>query len=68
MFPDSKIAKSLQMGPNKIGYSIKHGFGLYFKGLLTEVLNRFPWVVVSFDEPLNKNPNMANGFTNSILE
>ena len=56
MFPDSKIAKSLQMGPNKIRYSIKHGFGLYFRGLLTEVLNRFPWLVASFDEPLNKKP------------
>ena len=44
MFPDSKIAKSFQLRPNQIGYSITHGVGPYFKGFL----------VVSFDESLNK--------------
>ena len=42
MFPDSKIAKSFQMGPNKIGYSITHGLAPYFEGLLIEHLNQSP--------------------------
>ncbi|XP_065641075.1 uncharacterized protein LOC124818972 [Hydra vulgaris] len=54
MFPDSEIAKSLQMGPNKVGYSITHGLGPYFKGLLKQQMSLSPWLVVSFDESLNK--------------
>ena len=48
MFPDSKIAKSFQMGPNKIGYSITHGLGPYSKGLLMVQLNQSSWFIVSF--------------------
>ena len=42
MFPDRKIAKSFQMGPKKIGYSITHGLAPYFEGLLIEHLNQSP--------------------------
>ena len=69
MFPDSKIAKSFHMGPNKIGYSITHGLGPYSKDLLMEQLNQSLWLVVSFDESLNnKNPDMSNGLTYSTQE
>ena len=69
MFPDSKIAKSFQMRPNKIGYRMTNSLDLYFKGLLIEQLNQSPWLIMSFDESLNKkNPNMSNGFTYSTLE
>ena len=44
MFPDSKIAK-FQVGPNTC-----------FKGLLIKQLNQSHWLVVSFDESLNKKP------------
>ena len=54
MFPDSKITKSFQMRPNKIGYSMANSLDLYFKGLLIEQLNQSPWLVMSFDESLNK--------------
>ena len=54
MFPDSKIVESFQMGPNKIGYNITHGLGPYFKVLRIEQLNQSPWLVVSFDESINK--------------
>ena len=54
MFPDSKIAKSFQMRPNKIGYSMTNSLDLYFKGLLIEQLNQSPWLIISFDESLNK--------------
>ena len=54
MFPDSKTAKSFQMGPNKIGYSILHSLGPYFKRLLIEQLNQSPWLIVCFNESLNK--------------
>ena len=69
MFPDSKIAKYFQMRPNKIGYRMTNSLDLYFKGLLIEQLNQSPWLIMSFDESLNKkNPNMSNGFTYSTLE
>ena len=69
MFPHSKIAKPLQMGPNKAGYSTKYGHGPYFKGLLIKQANQSTWLVVSFDESLNKKiPNMSNGLTYSISE
>ena len=54
MFPDSKIAKSFKMRPNKIGCRMTNSLGLYFKGLLIEKLNESPWLVMSFDRSLNK--------------
>lgn len=54
MFPDSKTEKSFQIGRNKIGYSISHTLGPYFKCLLIEQLNQSPWLIVCFNESLNK--------------
>ena len=54
MFLDSKISKPFEMGPNKVGYSTTHGRGPYFKGLLIKQVNQSTWLVVSFDESLNK--------------
>ena len=62
MFPDSEIAKSFQMGPNKVGYSITHGIGPYFKTLLKQQLSLSPWLVVSFDESLNKKTQTCKFF------
>ena len=47
MFPDSKIAKSFQMWPNKFGYSVTHGLGRCSKGLLIKQLNQPPWLIVN---------------------
>ena len=54
MFPDNKIAKSFQMAPNKIEYSITHYIGPYVRGLLVELLNQTPRLILSFEESLNK--------------
>ena len=68
MFPDNKIAKSFQMGPNKIEYSITHYLGPYVKGLLVELLNQTPCLILSFEESLNKKTTMSNRLIYSILE
>ena len=54
MFPDSKIAASLQLGPDKIGKVVKFGLYPYFKTLVLEKNVKSPKFVVSFDESLNK--------------
>ena len=38
MFPDSKIAASMELGINKLKYIINHGLAPYFKNILIEDL------------------------------
>ena len=53
MFPDSKIAASLRLGPDKIGKVVKFGLYPYFKSLVLDKILKSPKFVVSFDESLN---------------
>lgn len=53
MFPDSKIADSFEMGPDKLHYYVNFGIAPYFKSLLIETLKKSECYVLSFDESLN---------------
>ena len=53
MFPDSKIAISFQMGPDKLHYYVTFGLAPYFKSLLTDTLKKSDCHVLSFDESLS---------------
>ena len=54
MFPDAKIAASMELGRNKLKYIINHGLVPYFKNILTEDLGSAEFLSVCFDEILNK--------------
>ena len=54
MFPDSKIAASMELARNKLKYSINHGLAPYFKNILTGDLGSAEFLSVCFDESLNK--------------
>lgn len=54
MFFDSQIASTVQLGRDKISYTILFGIAPYFKSDLEETLQRVSFVVVGFDESLNK--------------
>ena len=47
MFPDSKVAKKIQLEPNKLKYVVNHEI------LKNKVIDTV-WFVVSFDESLNE--------------
>ena len=49
MFPDSKIAKSFELGATKLKYVINFGIAPYFR----DILQRSDCFVISFDESLN---------------
>ena len=53
MLPDSKIASSFQMGPDKLHYYVTFGLAPYFKSLLTDTLKKSDCHVLSFDESLD---------------
>ena len=53
MLPDSKIAGSFQMGPDKLHYYVTFGLAPYFKSLLTDTLKKSDCHILSFDESLN---------------
>ena len=53
MFPDSKIASSFQMGPDKLHYYVTFGLAPYFKSLLNDTLKKSDCHFVSFDESLS---------------
>lgn len=55
MFPDSKIAASMELGKTKLKYIVNHGLAPYFKDLLKERVLKSQWFSVSFDESLNKS-------------
>lgn len=54
MFPDSEIAKRMQLQRDKIGYLIAYGVGPYFSSELIKCIIKCEFVVLGFDESLNK--------------
>lgn len=54
MFPDSEIAKKLQLQRDKVGYLIVYGIAPFFKQELLKKLNESEFFVIGFDESLNK--------------
>ncbi|KAH8027889.1 hypothetical protein HPB51_011119 [Rhipicephalus microplus] len=54
MFPTCDVAKKLQLGKDKVGYTICYGIAPYFRNRLLSKLHSVPHVVVAFDESLNK--------------
>ena len=54
MFPDSKIAKSFQVGPDKLKYIFNFGLVLFFKNILAEKLKKSEHYVISYDESMNE--------------
>ena len=53
MFPDSKIAKDMTIGTDKIRYVINFGIAPIFKSMLVESIKLSECYVVCFDESLN---------------
>ena len=54
VFPDSAIASSFQLGPDKLKYMTNWGIAPYVKEQLRNNINQTEYVVVvSFDESLN---------------
>lgn len=54
MFPMCETARKMQLGKDKVGYTICHGIGPYFQEKLLASLSSVPYLVVAFDESLNK--------------
>jgi len=54
MFPDSDIARKFTLSPAKVAYTIVHGLAPYFSDNLQKSLQDCTFVVVCFDEALNK--------------
>ena len=53
MFPDSFIAKSFKMGPDKLRYVVNFGLPPYFKTALEQQVKNSECISVSFDDSLN---------------
>ena len=53
MSPDSKIAKSFELGATKLKYVISFGIAPYFRDILYNHLQKSDCFVISFDESLN---------------
>ncbi|KAH8033255.1 hypothetical protein HPB51_008654 [Rhipicephalus microplus] len=54
MFPTSEVAAKVQLGKDKVGYTICHGIAPYFRNMLLSSLVNVSYLVVCFDEALNK--------------
>ncbi|KAH6935107.1 hypothetical protein HPB50_003423 [Hyalomma asiaticum] len=54
IFPSSEVAAKVQLGKDKVGYTICHGIAPYFRNMLLSSLVNVPYLVVCFDEALNK--------------
>ena len=54
MFPDSRIAASMELRRNKVKYIVNCGLSPYLKNILTEDLGSAEFLSVSFDERLNE--------------
>lgn len=54
MFPDSNIAKKMQLKKDKAGYIIIFTIAPFFNRELMNDLNSITIIVVDFDESLNK--------------
>ena len=53
MFPDSKIAKDMTIGADRIRYVINFGIVPIFKSMLVEPIKLSECYVVCFDDSLN---------------
>ena len=53
VFPDSKIAKSFELGATKLKYVIDFGIAPYFRDILYNHLQKSDCFVIYFDESLN---------------
>ena len=54
MFPDSKIAKSFQLGPGKLKYICNFGLAPFFKIILAKKLKKSEHYIISYDESMNE--------------
>ncbi|XP_065298163.2 uncharacterized protein [Dermacentor albipictus] len=54
MFPSSATAKKVQLGKDKVGYTIVYGLAPFFRESLVLELNQASYIVFAFDESLNK--------------
>lgn len=54
IFPDSNIAQKMQLQRDKVGYLLAYGIAPFFQKELSEKLNKCDFLVVGFDESLNK--------------
>lgn len=54
MFEDSETAKKMKLQKTKIGYTIVHGLVPFFRRQLQDLLEKTKYLVVGFDESLNK--------------
>ena len=59
MFPDNKVAANFHCGPDKTKYLINWGIAPWVKERLKLKIEKVPYVVVSFDESLNKTTQMC---------
>ena len=50
MFPDTKIAEKMELGPSKLKYLVNHGLAPCFKECLSDDILKSEYFVVSFDE------------------
>ncbi|KAH6933564.1 hypothetical protein HPB50_016336 [Hyalomma asiaticum] len=53
-FPTSEVAAKVQLGKDKVGYTICHGIAPYFHNMFLSSLVSVPYLAVCFDEALNK--------------
>lgn len=54
MFPSSATAKKVQLGKDKVGYTIVYGLAPFFKEVVLSEVSKASHIVVAFDESLNK--------------
>ncbi|KAH6947448.1 hypothetical protein HPB50_019037 [Hyalomma asiaticum] len=54
MFPSSATANKMQLGRDKVAYTIVCGLAPFFKESLMSEVNEAPYLVIAFDELLNK--------------
>lgn len=54
MFPDSAVAKSLQLGSTKVAYAVTFGLAPYFLKNLQSKLSKCGFYVACFDEAFNR--------------
>lgn len=54
MFPDSNVARNIQLNKDKVSYTICFGLTPFFQDKLLNYLRQLRFFTVSFDESLNK--------------
>ena len=64
MFKDSQIAAKMKFGKKKCSYFINYGLAPYIKEQLKQHISFSPLYVVSFDESINEQMDVAIRFWN----